>query len=195
VLDPYRRERLRPADGPLMDRLLDRRKPDAKTIFVYLSRGVQPPPHVMAALLPHAPLLHVHAPSLAAQDAQALVDHGAKLFETPQPFETELSNHRLIIHYGVAGTSAAALLAGVPQLALSLDIEKDMVGQALESLGVGRLVKIHDPAARVTPEMIGDLADDRSVAACAGHVAEAQRREFNPDPLAPFIDACVKLAA
>jgi rhamnosyltransferase subunit B len=195
VLDPYRSDRLRPADGPLLGRLPERRRADAKDIFVYLSPGVSAPAYLLNALAAHGSSLRVYAPSLPPDNVRMLVDQGATCLQAPLPFATELCNHRLIIHYGVTGTAAVAVLAGVPQLALSLDIEKDLVGQALEAVGVGRLVKIHDPAARVTPELIGALADDLGLARRADEVAEAQCRDYNPDTLTSFVIDCVGIAA
>jgi UDP:flavonoid glycosyltransferase YjiC (YdhE family) len=195
ALDPYRAERLRPADGPAIDRLPHLRKPDAETIFVYLSPGVPPPQHVVTALQVHAREFHIYAPSMAAHDMNKLADAGARFFDRPQSFETELSRHRLIIHYGVAGTAAAALLAGVPQLALSLDIEKDLNGQALQELGVGRLIKIHDPAIRLTADDIGLMAEDKALAKRAEDVAHDTRENFNPNAVRDFTDGCLRLLA
>jgi UDP:flavonoid glycosyltransferase YjiC (YdhE family) len=109
--------------------------------------------------------------------------------------EAELCNNRLVVHYGVAGMASAALLAGVPQLLLSLDIEKDLTGQALESLGVGRLLRIHDPASRLTPEFVGGLLGDGILVRRAERVAQEHRLAFNSDPLARFAADCVGLAA
>lgn len=194
ALDPYRSERQRPADGPLIARLPEWRDPAARGIFVYLSPGTAPPRYLIEALLELAPLLRVFAPALASEDRQALAGRGATLFEAPPPPATELRENCLIVHYGVLGMSHWALLAGVPQLALSLDIEKDLIGAALEELGVGRLVKIHDPAARVTAQGIGDLANDSGFAEKALDVARKLRAEFDPSRSERFVTECLRLA-
>jgi UDP:flavonoid glycosyltransferase YjiC (YdhE family) len=194
-LDPYRQVRLMPADGPFLDRLPELRRPGAEGIFVYLSPRTSPPQHVIEALRPHAPRLRIYAPPLAAEVSHSLEVAGATVFKTPQPVEAELCNNRLVVHYGVAGMASAALLAGVPQLLLSLDIEKDLTGQALESLGVGRLLRIHDPASRLTPEFVGGLLGDGILARRAERVAQEHRLAFNSDPLARFAADCVGLAA
>lgn len=193
-LDPYRAQRRKPADGPIMDGLPDRPSPGADGIFVYLSPGMEPPGHVLEALLRHAKRLRLYAPTLARPERQKFIANGAHVFEIAPPPERELANNRCIIHYGVTGMAAAALLAGLPQLALSLDIEKDLVGQALEEMGVGRLVKIHDPAMRVTAEMIEEVVSEPALAAHAAEVASELRPSFNPDPLARFIAECARLA-
>jgi UDP:flavonoid glycosyltransferase YjiC (YdhE family) len=195
ALDPYRRERRRPADGPLLDWLPDLRDPDARSIFVYLSPGTVPPRHLLEALGEHAPRLRMFAPTLAPHERRGLAQRGATLFEAAASPASELCNNRLVVHYGGAGLSSLALLAGVPQLTLSVDIEKELTGATIEELGAGKLVKIHDPAARVTAGLIDRLASDRALAAGAVSVAEGLRADFKGNPADRFVADCERLTA
>ncbi len=167
---------------------------DGKGVFAYLSPGWDVPSHLIEALAALGEDLSLYGPGLSQSQITTLRAADVDCRDNPLAFQSELCNYRLIVHYGVGGTSATGLLAGVPQLALSLDIEKDLNGQALERLGVGKLIKIHDPKARVTAQMIRDMAKDASLAQRARDAAVSLRADFRPDAIDQFIAACVRLA-
>jgi hypothetical protein len=66
LLDPYARFRTTPVDGPLIDYVPRARNADAREVFVYISQGVEVRSDVIAALLPVAPHVRIHAPILHA---------------------------------------------------------------------------------------------------------------------------------
>jgi hypothetical protein len=67
---------------------------------------------------------------------------------------------------------------------LSVDIEKDLNGQAIERAGIGRLVKIHDPAANVSTELIASMLQDDGLAARAAELGATHRALLRQsDPL------------
>jgi UDP:flavonoid glycosyltransferase YjiC (YdhE family) len=106
----------------------------------------------------------------------------------------DLKRFALAVHYGVGGTSTIGLLAGVPQLALSLDIEKDLNGQALEDMGCGKLIMLHRPGTTVEAGLIRDMASDQRLAARAREAAGELRSSVRPERLQEFIADCVRLA-
>jgi hypothetical protein len=69
-------------------------------------------------------------------------EHAAKFprlaYETkPLHFAEIARQARLVISNAPAGFVSAAMLAGLPQAVLPYDIQKELVGRAIESLGVG----------------------------------------------------------
>jgi UDP:flavonoid glycosyltransferase YjiC (YdhE family) len=131
---------------------------------------------------------------LSATQIGQLAKAGATVEASPLRLETALAAARLLVHLGGLGVASAALAAGVPQLVLSVDIEKELYGRALESAGVGRLVRIEDPAATIPPELIEDLVHDDQLAARATVLGERCRRSMvDLDPLTKFASQSLKL--
>lgn len=194
LLDPYTAERRQPVDGPLMERAPEARERDARTIFAYLRRHGKLRPSVAEALVPFAERLRIFGPGLSAEAAAALARHGAQVEATPPPLVTALAPVRLFIHLGGPNAAAEAVAAGVPQLVLSVDIEKDLNGQAIERAGIGRLVKIHDPAANVSTELIASMLQDDGLAARAAELGATHRALLRQsDPLGKFERDCLEL--
>ena len=196
LLDPYREERAEPADGPFLDRAPIARRNDAGAILAYFSTGLDARPEVVAALCPLASRLRVFAPGFSIASRETLGRAGARVEIRPMPLAEALAESRLVIHSGSAGIAAQALAAGVPQLVLSVDIEKELTGGALERAGAGKLVKFHDPTACVSSEMVAALASDAESAARAADLGRSHREALRAhDPLSPFESACRRLLA
>jgi hypothetical protein len=193
ILDPYRDHRAAAVDGPILS-TPEPRRPDAHTIFAYIADGRSIRPDVLEALKPLGGRLRLFGPGLSAMQIAELSGAGATIELKPLRLETELATTRLLVHLGGLGVASAALAAGVPQLVLSVDIEKDLYGQALESAGVGHLVKIHDSAAQISSELIEELAQDNQVGAQAFVLAEDCRTLMRRlDPLAKFESQSLEL--
>jgi uncharacterized protein DUF6065/EryCIII-like glycosyltransferase len=193
LLDPYRAERKTPADGPFLDVRPIPRRPDAGGIFCYLSRGFEIPDDVPEALAAVAPRLRLIAPDLDAGRATALKSAGATILPFLPNLAEELSGARLVVHFGGAGLAGEALTAGVPQLVLSRDIEKDLTGQALAEAGAGRMLMLHRPDVRLSSADIETLAADDTIATRAAELGEVLRAVLVEDPLASFERDCLKL--
>jgi UDP:flavonoid glycosyltransferase YjiC (YdhE family) len=103
---------------------------------------------------------------------------------------------RLLVHNGGSGVASEALVAGVPQLVLSAQIEQDLNGEALRSAGVGNLVKTYEPGASVSPELIAGMSADEAMAAKAAELAEEHRRYLAMrDALSICETKCLQLLA
>lgn len=194
VLDPYRAERTSPAGGPLLESLPEVASAAGTGVFAYLSQGIAVPDHLAESLAGLGPQLTAYAPALRPAQAEMLRAAGATCLQQKLGMQRDLKNFALVVHYGVGGTSAVGLLAGVPQLALSLDIEKDLNGQALEELSVGRLIRIHDPKERVSADLIRHMAGDIALGMRARRTARSLRRAFDLHAIRPFIADCMRLA-
>ena len=193
ILDPYRTERVVSAEGPVVPIPLPR-EAGSHTIFGYFASGWSPRADLIDALMPFGRRLRVFGPGLSPAQSSMLSNAGVLIETRPLPLSQNLARMSLLIHSGNAGLAAEALAAGVPQLALSVDIEKDLTGQALADAGVGRLIKMHDPSAMISTRMIEELAVDAKLALRASELGASHRDMLQAlQPLAKFESDCLKL--
>jgi UDP:flavonoid glycosyltransferase YjiC (YdhE family) len=175
LLDPYDTQRTQGLDGPIFDRMPAPRAAGASSIFAYLSGGYVPHPSIFDALRPVARHLRIHAPRAPAAELDDLRRAGAHISVEPSPLADVLPATRLLVHNGGSGVASEALVAGVPQLVLSAQLEQDLNGEALQQAGAGRLVKTYEPGASVTCELIAGMLEDEALAIKAADLAEEHR--------------------
>jgi UDP:flavonoid glycosyltransferase YjiC (YdhE family) len=187
LLDPYRSQRAQPADGPVFDSAPQASRPQDGGIFAYFSRGYSLHPDIVPTLMAHASQLRIHAPELSGAQADALKQAGAIVEAEPVASTNAMAFARLAIHFGGSGLASEALAAGVPQLVLSMQVEQDLTGSALQSAGVGQLVRAYDATSRIPAGTIDELLQDAGLAERAAEVGR-QHREWlgGRDVLARF---------
>jgi len=168
-------QRSEPLEGPMFDRPPAIKGAQARSIFVYLSSGYALHPSLLPALRPFAARLRIHAPGLSPAQVEELRLAGAHIDAGPVPLADILPTTCFIVHNGGPGVAAEALVAGVPQLVLSAQIEQDFNGQALESAGVARFVRVYEPGVDISAELIGAMSGDEALAARAVLQAERHR--------------------
>jgi UDP:flavonoid glycosyltransferase YjiC (YdhE family) len=164
LLDPYRSQRAQPADGPVFGHAPRPSEPDAGAILVYLSQGYPLHRDIFRALLAHAPKLRVHAPDFSDAEIDQLRRAGASVATGFSMSENALASSSLAVHFGGSGLASEALAAGTPQLILSMQVEQDLNGAALQDEGVGRLVRAYDPASRIPVGTVDELLQDSGLA-------------------------------
>jgi hypothetical protein len=193
LLDPYFARRTEPLLGPLLDHVPVAAVPKKRSVFAYLSRGYPLHRDIPAALLAHAPVLRIHAPDLPEHQMDDLMQAGAIVCRDFVAPADALTSAALVVHFGGSGLAAEALLAGVPQLVLSMQIEQWLNGSALQSAGLGRVIKAYDPGTRIESEIDNLLADTAIVRAAAD--AGRRHRELlsRTDALMTFESACRSL--
>jgi UDP:flavonoid glycosyltransferase YjiC (YdhE family) len=170
------------------------REENASALFAYLRHHNSLQPSVAEALVPFAERLRIFGPGLSAEATAALARRGAQVETAPPPLVSALASVRLFIHLGGLNAAGESIAAGVPQLVLSVDIEKDLIGQAIERAGIGRLIKIHDPAAKVSPEFIADMVQEDALAARAAELGASHRELLRQsDALGKFERECLEL--
>jgi UDP:flavonoid glycosyltransferase YjiC (YdhE family) len=167
LLDPYDTQRISPVEGPVFEEPPIPRAADADRVFAYLSSDGTQSPSIHESLATVAKRLRLHAPLWPKARLDQLAEAGACLDAGPQSLASILASSRLVIHHGGSGVAAEALAAGVPQLVLSSHIEQDLTGEAIERAGAGRLIKPHELATRLEPNLIQSLIDDDTMAARA----------------------------
>lgn len=194
LLDPYRSCRTEPADGPVVKLMPTARQSSADTIFAYLRHHRHLGPAALEALLPFAKRLRIFAPGISEGQLAGLAIRGAKIESSPPPLASVLASTCLLVHLGGANAACEAIAAGVPQLVLSVDIEKELNGRAIEQAGIGRLIKIHDSAAKLSSDLIQSMIDDdRMAVRTAGFGYQHRRQLLQSDPLGRFERECLKL--
>jgi UDP:flavonoid glycosyltransferase YjiC (YdhE family) len=196
LFDPYDMQRSEPLDGPMFDRSPAFKGARADSIFVYLSSGYALHPSLFAALRPFAARLRIHATGLPLAQVDELRRAGAHIDVGPVPLADILPTTCLIVHNGGPGVAAEALVAGVPQLVLSAQIEQDFNGQALESAGVAKFVRVYEPGVDISAELIGAMSRDDALVVRAALQAERHRAYLaTKDALGACKRICLQLLA
>ena len=194
LLDPYHADRAQPADGPILDHAPLARREDAATIFAYLRKDANLRGDVADALRPFASRLHAFGAAISGAQAADLTRRGARIDVSPPPLARALAASRLFVHLGGTTSATEALAAGVPQLVLSVNVEKDLNGEALERAGTGKLMRMYDPGTTLAPDHIEAMLQDEESAARAAALG-ASHREFlsGRDALGKFEQDCLRL--
>jgi hypothetical protein len=103
--------------------------------------------------------------------AEELTSRGVIVQQSPHSLQEISRDARLFIHHGGAGAVQLGALAGAPQLAIFLDVEKRSHARALERLGIGRGIdmrRLSVPKLRETSQF---LLEDKDVASRASETA------------------------
>lgn len=161
LLDPYAEERITPRAAPLMrDSAPAVAETPGDEVFVYSSNHIAPDdPFWLGLARSSLPIrLHVAQPSdaLCAQCATL----GLRLEAQPQPMAKIAARSKLIVSHGSHGMVSAGLFAGLPQMIVYFDLEKQLSAAALQraGLGVGQHLGrlIADPFARSLRQLYDD---------------------------------------
>jgi hypothetical protein len=195
LLDPYFALRTEPLLGPVLDHVPVAAVPKERSVFVYLSRGYPLHRDIPAALSAHGPGLRIHAPDLPERQMGDLMRAGAVVDRDFAAPADALKSAALVVHFGGSGLAAEALMAGIPQLILSMQIEQWLNGSALQSAGLGRVIEAFNPATRITSE-IDNLLEDTAIVRAAADAGRLHRELLSrTDALATFESACRGLLA
>jgi hypothetical protein len=196
LLDPYAQWRDRPAQGLPLDRLPKARREDASEILVYLSSWPGPQRPFVEALRPFATDVRLFAPGFSSAERERFAAWGMRLEAAPFDLTEDLASARLVIHLGSEGISGSCVMAGTPQLACAVDVEKELIGKALAQAGIGKFILNYDPAVTLTEDAVRSLLADEDMAARARAIGEAHRAQYHgADPLTEFEMACLKLVS
>lgn len=193
IIDPYADVRDRQAEGPLLARDIPQVQREARGVFAYLHTDVAGRSDVAQALVALGPELEVYIPGASGTLMQALRAAGARVHDRPAPLDAVLPRSRLVLHQGSAGIATEALLAGVPQLTLSVHVEHYINGEALAAAGVGRNLPLFDSATRVEVAAIRAMMGDADTLTIAGAAARMHRALLAQNPLDVLTDRCLAL--
>ena len=100
-----------------------------------------------------------------------MTSRGVVVQQSPHSLQEIARDARLFIHHGGAGAAQLGALAGVPQLAIYLDVEKRSHARTLERLGIGRGIDMRRLSVPKLRETVEFLIEDESVAIRAKEMA------------------------
>jgi hypothetical protein len=140
LLDAYRSFRTTPVSGPLLREPIIPRGENAVEVFCYLRNGpgFERLDEISVCLEGLPGRVVAYLPGLSEARKAALRQAGVEVTDGPPSPAAQLARSRLFVGYGGHGMAAAALLAGVPQIILSTDIEKYLIANALTERGVAQ---------------------------------------------------------
>lgn len=187
LLDPYVDDRERDADGPLITEPVQEVREDAAGIFGYLHLSALTIAHVADGVEKLGSRLTLYAPNLPDHMARRFATAGVEVHLEPLPMAATLARKRLVLHQGSAGVAAEALAAGIPQYTLPTHVENFLNGEALQAAGVGRSVRLFDPAARLDPEHVLHVAHDPDMAMVAAAAGRMHRAMLEENPLSRLV--------
>lgn len=197
ILDPYDAMRSEPAMGVLLDAPIVPRRQDADQVFCYL-QDTQNPDRLLeiVACLEELPVPVVaYLPGLPEARKDQLRSGGVDVLDAPAPLADQLARSRLVISHGGNGVTAAALMAGVPQVILPTDIEKVLNAHGIVERGAGRELPYRtiDPDS-ARSEIKGAL-DDSALELAASALASEHEPYRARDVLPDIVEVCEKMVS
>ena len=196
LLDPYNALRSAPVLGPQLDAPIPHRVGGSDEVFCYLRAAPRADRlDAFAACFLNLPSPVVaFMPGLARQTIERLRSGGVTVLDRPASLALQLRRSRLVVHCGSHGVAAAALLAGVPQVILHLDIEKLLVATALARRGVARRFDYYQAAPEGVRTAILQALDDARQAAEAERAARELDDYRDRDVASEVAETCLRLA-
>lgn len=150
-------------------------------LFVYLSHIHDDPPYMLESLHLLDVPVRVFAPWLDEARAEKLREQGIAVEDKPVSPDDIARRSRLMVHYGQPATTAMALAAGLPQLALPQHIEQLVHATLSQAQGGVRLIKREGLTAESYLEAIRSAMNDQALFKAAQAIAPAVRREMSID--------------
>lgn len=196
LLDPYAKWRSEPVLGPLLAGPVTRQPKGAgDQIVCYFQPGKKRQRLAkLAEALSALPLpCLAFVPGLGASEEKLFAAAG--IVARPAALGADLMTRaRLLVHAGGHGLAAGAALAGVPQVVLHYDIEKELTGRALAGRGVARRASFDAASAAAIHEIVAAAALDDDMSAAASDVAEENAAYLKLDAAERVADHCEALA-
>lgn len=111
---------------------------EAPFYFGFGSPGVHTPDEIVRTVMKAVELSHIRA-VLALPSGLSIQEHSAEVFFLREsvPHDWLFARMAGVIHHGGAGTTAAALRAGIPSLALPMAVDQFFWAKRISALGVG----------------------------------------------------------
>ena len=195
-LDPYAEHRTEEVLGPLLKERVYPRAGGATEIFCYLR---EPPREarlddLVSAIVDLPRRTVAFLPGLSPTRRAWLRDRGVTVLDGLASLNEQLSRSCLLIHPGGHGMAAAAVLAGVPQIVTSFDVEKWLTGRRLVGRGIAQQLDYQTTDARLLRAAILAALDD-PVMDLESRQASEDHAAFTHRNIAESVaDSCQQLA-
>lgn len=119
-------------------------------------------------------------PDASADTVARFKDAGIIVHTEPLPWADIVSRSRLIVSHGGHGMVSGALIAGLPHVVAYHDLEKQLNGDAVVALGLGKSVARHTGDVAGLAAAIGEAYGDGAMAARAKAAAPGFRQRPGP---------------
>ncbi len=193
IFDPYRASRNETRRPPILPAWTQARAGSGDEVFAYFSDTMSRPERLYDALARLARPVRLHIPNLAPDVAARLAGGGVIVEPRPLAIASIAEKSRLVVSHGGLGFVSMTLAAGLPQLILAPDLEKSLIGRAVQALGVGRLLDWRAAQAERIAAAAEDLAADEATRRRASALADDLAPELVAGSAAWFADEAVRL--
>ncbi len=158
-LDPYADARRHPLLPPIIEQCASAPGKGAD-IAVFLPASLKNDAVVVATLLGIGRPVHMDATDLEPEPRHFYETRGVRI--TPHPIEADevARSARVLLSHGGFHTVCRGFVAGVPQVVIAADRDKQFQGKAVERLGVGRMVARRHLSLPALREAITEVAED-----------------------------------
>ncbi|MEX2127994.1 MAG: nucleotide disphospho-sugar-binding domain-containing protein [Xanthobacteraceae bacterium] len=187
-LDPYARERDGTYAAPFVPSW-DRATPSGGSeIFVYFAETIAAFPAVIASIehvVRTERTVRLHVPNLDAGIERWLAAAGVSVERMPVPFGQIAARSRLIVSHGSCGIASASLAAGIAQAIIPTDLEKRLIGDAVQRTGAGRSFRTsrdNPLEGALLGQAIVEALHDEALAASARALAPGFAKRLETDP-------------
>jgi hypothetical protein len=173
---------------------------EGREIFVYFPEFIASYPAVLYAIAQLAVkgrAVRLFVPRLPSALAAQFRSRGVEIETQPVPLDQIAERTSLLVFHGSLGTASFALAAGIPQVIVSIDTEKTLVGQAVERLGAGRHVRLakNNPLeGPLLAQLIVETASDAMLSATARGIAPQFASRLMQPPAARIAEIVDELA-
>lgn len=174
MLDPYAAWRVTPVYRPFIDpgTIGVARQPRmADEVFAYWPGTGEGTMALWQALASLGQPVRVHAPQLTGADHHWLTGKGLIVEPQPVPFHRIAERSRLLVSHGGVGFVSNGVMAGLPQLVIPLDLQKQLIGEAVARAGAGRLVPFEADAPTIAAA-VEAVASDPAIVGRARHLGD-----------------------
>lgn len=125
--------------------------------------------------------IRAHVPLAPPALRDAIARRGVIVERRPIPWPLIAARSRIAVNHGAHGTMCGLLLAGLPQLALPIDLEKRLHSDALARAGLGHSLPASNlPPERLTEAVLALAADTKLAARVRRAAPRFARRMIQP---------------
>lgn len=174
MLDPYAAWRITPVYRPFVDPAMigsGHRARTGEEVFAYWPGTGEGTMALWQALATLGRPVRVHAPQLTAADHHWLEGRGLIVEREPVPFHLIAERSRMLVSHGGVGFVSGGVMAALPQLVIPLDLQKQLIGEAIARADAGRLLPADADAPSIAAA-VEAIAADAAMAARVRDLAE-----------------------
>lgn len=194
IFDPYGSLRREPLRAPILPGWTPTPKACGDEVFVYFSDIAAKPERIYDALAGLGKGVRLYVPNLPASVASILAAAGVAVESKPLTAPDIARRSRLVVSHGGLGLVSMTLAAGLPQLVLAPDLEKRLIGKAIEKLGVGRHLAWREATSGQIREAVHQIRADDEMRQRARSVSQTLAPLLSGASAAQLAEAALRIA-